>query len=157
MALRLSEAAAKTLAAGKAKVRPQRPVARSRRVAVMSPESHLHIQLAAVPYLGGYRRQYRFAASIGRQWRLDFAWLETDYGICDRKFGVEVEGGIWRKGGGAHSHPQNILRDIEKHNDLTRLGWQVLRVTTDQVRTGEALRMIEAFFKDRGWKPSGAS
>lgn len=64
--------------------------------------------------------QYRFHPE--RLWRFDFAWPQ-------RKIAFEIEGGIWRKGGGAHSHPQNIERDIEKLNAAALLGWRVIRIT----------------------------
>jgi very-short-patch-repair endonuclease len=80
-------------------------------------------------------RQFRFAESLGRKWQADFAYPK-------RKLLIEIDGGVWRKGGGAHSHPSNILRDMEKQNDATRLGFYVLRFTSDQVRTGEAIDFL---------------
>lgn len=71
----------------------------------------------------------------GRRWRFDFAYP-------DRKIGIEVEGGIWRQGGGAHSHPLNILRDIEKYNAAAVLGWRILRFTTEDVSNGVAVETI---------------
>ena len=55
--------------------------------------------------LPSWHEQYPFAASLGRKFRADFAWPE--YQLL-----VEVQGGIWRRGGGAHSHPIDIERDI---------------------------------------------
>jgi G:T-mismatch repair DNA endonuclease (very short patch repair protein) len=66
-----------------------------------------------------HQEQFRFHPT--RLWRLDFAWPEY-------KIGFEVEGGIWRPKGGAHSYPSNIERDIEKHNAAMLLGWKVYRV-----------------------------
>jgi len=68
--------------------------------------------------------EYNFSPTRG--WRFDYAWI-------DRKIAVEVEGGIWRRGGGAHSHPQNIERDIEKYNAAAVLGWRVLRVVPEKM------------------------
>jgi len=81
-----------------------------------------------------FEREFRFHPT--RLWRLDFAWPE-------KKIGVEVEGGIWRPGGGAHSRPSNIERDIEKHNTLMQMGWRVLRITGKHLDSGEGLKMIE--------------
>ena len=67
--------------------------------------------------------EYVFASN--RRFRLDYAYPS-------HRVGIEVEGGIWRRGGGAHSHPTNILRDIEKHNLLVLLGWRVIRATPDK-------------------------
>ena len=75
-------------------------------------------------------RQHLFAPR--RKYAFDFAWPQW-------KLAVEVEGGIWRRGGGAHSHPTAIIRDIVKHNLATDLGWRVYRFTTDQVQSGEAI------------------
>lgn len=85
-------------------------------------------------------REFRFCP--GRRFALDFAWPEY-------KIAVECEGGIWRQGGGAHSHPLNILRDIEKHNLYTRLGWAVYRFTGDDVSRGKAVKWLDEVFKER--------
>ncbi len=63
-----------------------------------------------------------------RKWQFDYAWP-------DRKLALEVEGGIWRKGGGAHSHPTNIVRDCEKYSEAAILGWRILRVPPESLRT----------------------
>lgn len=68
--------------------------------------------------------EYQFHPT--RKWQLDFAW--PDY-----KIAVEQEGGIWRKGGGAHSHPLNIERDIEKYNAAALLGWRILRYAPEDL------------------------
>ena len=75
-----------------------------------------------------------------RKWEFDYAWP-------DSKVAVEVEGGIWRKGGGAHSNPSNILRDIEKYNAAQELNWKVYRVTTDEVKKGVALQSVIKWLK----------
>lgn len=76
--------------------------------------------------------EYRFDPN--RQWRFDYAWPF-------RRVAIEIDGGIWRKGGGAHSHPSNILRDMEKHNAAVLLGWRVIRVTPQQL--ADAVSMVE--------------
>lgn len=64
----------------------------------------------------------------GRAWHFDYAW--------PLKFvALEIEGGIWKKGGGAHSHPLNIERDMEKYSEAAVLGWRVLRVPPEALRT----------------------
>lgn len=90
-----------------------------------------------------WREQYRFHST--RMWRFDFAWPE-------RKIAFEIEGGIWRPGGGAHSHPENIERDVEKNNAAVLLGWSVIRITGKMlnVRTlysGDAAQLVTAAFK----------
>lgn len=77
-----------------------------------------------------FERQHQFA--LPREWRIDFAWL-------DLRLAVEIQGGIWRKSGGAHSHPTNIVRNITKYNALAALGWRLLQFPTDDVQSGSAL------------------
>ena len=91
--------------------------------------------------------QYQFAEELGRRFRADFAWPAREY-----RFLVEVQGGIWRRGGGAHSHPQNIERDVEKQQIASLLGWFVVPVITDQVKNGTAIAVLERLFASRGWK-----
>lgn len=86
---------------------------------------------------------YQF--DLVRKWKFDFAWPDVHVA-------VEIEGGIWRgrgrgsktsdNTGGAHSHPLNILRDIEKYNAAARAGWRILRFTPDMVKKGEALAFM---------------
>lgn len=80
----------------------------------------------------GWVRELRFHPT--RKWRFDLAhpgsWLA-----------VEVEGGIWRNG--AHSRGKGFTEDCEKYAEALILGWAVLRVTTDQVKSGQALQWIE--------------
>lgn len=78
--------------------------------------------------------QYQFALPH-REWRADFAWPQPQI-----KLAVEVQGGIWQRGGGAHSHPTDILRNMEKYNALAALGWRLLQFSTDQVKSGSALQ-----------------
>ena len=76
--------------------------------------------------------EYRFAPP--RKYRFDFAWPE-------RNVAVELEGGIFTRQ--AHGSVTGILRDIEKYNLATSLGWRVFRVTPDMVKDGTALKLIE--------------
>jgi very-short-patch-repair endonuclease len=91
---------------------------------------------AAAGAVPAFAREYLFADSIGRAFRADFAFPSV-------RLLVEVQGGVWRRGGGAHSHPSNILRDIDKARTAARLGWYVCPVTTDEVKSGAALEAIE--------------
>lgn len=71
-----------------------------------------------------------------RRWRFDYA-------IPEYKIAIECDGGVWMKGGGAHSRPQNILRDMEKLTQASLLGWTVIRRTPEQLKTIETLEMIK--------------
>lgn len=69
-----------------------------------------------------------------RKWRADFH-------LIDKKILVEIEGGIW--GGGRHTRGKGYIGDMEKYNAATMMGFQVLRFSTDQVKSGLAIQQIE--------------
>lgn len=69
-----------------------------------------------------------------RQWRADFH-------LIDKKILVEIEGGIWS--GGRHTRGKGYLGDMEKYNAATMMGFQVIRFSTDQVKSGHAIQQIE--------------
>jgi very-short-patch-repair endonuclease len=79
-------------------------------------------------------REFRFARSIGREWRFDFCWPR-------RKIAVEVEGGF--SGKSRHMSNDGYTEDCRKYSEAAILGWCVLRFTTSQVVNGEAIEMIE--------------
>jgi very-short-patch-repair endonuclease len=89
----------------------------------------LHIRAEKLP---PPKREYRFAPD--RRWRFDFAWPE-------RKFAVEVEGGIFTSG--RHGRGTGMLADMEKYNRAAMDGWRVLRFFTDQVRDGTAIAAVK--------------
>lgn len=91
-------------------------------------------------------RDYRFAkASTGRQFEADAAFLEF-------KLIVEIQGGIWMPGGGAHSRPMNIERDVEKQQFALVLGWSLLPVTPKDVRKLHAIELTRMVLARLGWK-----
>ena len=81
----------------------------------------------------GWVPEYRFDAL--RRFRWDFAWP-------DQMLAVEVQGGIWRRRGGAHTGT-GAVRDCEKLSLGAILGWRVLVVTTDHVKSGAAALWIQ--------------
>ena len=99
-----------------------------------------------------------------RKWRFDMAWTYLawheipafDEGMnpCPAgtlrqremyKIALEVEGGVWAQG--RHTRGAGFMKDIEKYNEANHLGWTVYRVSTNQVTSGEALKLIERIFK----------
>lgn len=92
----------------------------------------LHVRGAKMPLP---ERELVFARP--RRWRLDFAWP-------DRMIAVEVEGGTWT--GGRHTRGTGFMEDCEKYANAAILGWTVLRVTSDHVRTGQAVKWLEQLF-----------
>lgn len=77
-------------------------------------------------------REYRFARP--RRWRFDFCWP-------DLMLACEVEGGTWIDG--RHSRGKGMAADCEKYAEAWCLGYAVLRVTTDQVKSGQAVAWIQ--------------
>ena len=68
-----------------------------------------------------------------RKFRFDFAFLA-------QKIAVEVEGGIWSKG--AHNRGKHFEQDAFKYNLATKMGWRVLRYSTDMVMQGQAINDV---------------
>lgn len=79
-------------------------------------------------------QQFKFCPD--RKFSADFAWPE-------RKILVELEGGIWRRGGGAHSHPANIIRDIEKQTLAAYHGYRVFRFWENDIKSWSAANMMK--------------
>lgn len=84
-----------------------------------------------------FEQEFKFHPK--RQWRADFHLVE-------KMILVEVEGGIWS--GGRHTRGKGYLGDMEKYNAATVLGYQVLRFSTEQVKSGLAVRQIEKMIGD---------
>ena len=80
------------------------------------------------------KTEYRFLKK--RRFRFDFAWP-------DRMIAVEVEGGVWMKGGGGHTTGKGYTRDLEKYNLATLHGWEVYRFTTQDVTKEIAIAFMK--------------
>lgn len=76
--------------------------------------------------------EHRFL--MPRRWRFDMAWP-------DSRLAVECDGGTWT--GGRHVNGAGYAKDCEKLNEAVLLGWRVLRVTSDQIFDGRAVRWIQ--------------
>lgn len=74
-----------------------------------------------------------------RRWRFDYA-------IPEYKIAVEVEGGIWR--GGRHNNPMGFIKDIEKYNSATSLGWKLLRVQPKDLMSTMLIDLIKETIKN---------
>lgn len=77
-------------------------------------------------------KEYRFHPV--RLWRFDYA-------IPEHKVALEVEGGVWT--GGRHTSSTGFLKDMEKYNEATRLGWRVVRTTPSDLYTRKILGLLE--------------
>ena len=100
-------------------------------------EGALVTQLGEAGILG-HEREYRFHPT--RRWRFDFAW-PTKMVAC------EVEGGLYIRG--RHNTAKGMLADMEKYNTAATMGWTVLRVGGDHIKSEEAVEWIAATLKGR--------
>ena len=76
--------------------------------------------------------------ALGRKWKFDWAFASPD-GIGG--VAVEIQGGIWRKGGGAHQG-KGHLRDMDKLNAAQNLSWIVIQRTPQQLYTEETAMLL---------------
>ena len=79
-----------------------------------------------------FEREFKFHQK--RKWRADFH-------IVGKRILVEVEGGVWS--GGRHTRGKGYIGDMEKYNAAVVMGYQVLRFSTEQVKSGLAVQQIE--------------
>jgi very-short-patch-repair endonuclease len=75
----------------------------------------------------------------GRKFRFDFVWDSA-------KLAVEINGSTWRPNTG-HTSGSGIARDYTKHNLAVLAGWRVLFFTTQDVKDGSALTILEKALK----------
>lgn len=78
-----------------------------------------------------FEQEFKFHPT--RKWRADFH-------LKGKKILVEVEGGIWSNG--RHTRGKGYLGDLEKYNEATMMGYQVIRFSTEQVKSGKAIEQI---------------
>lgn len=85
-------------------------------------------------------KEFRFCP--GRRFRFDWCWKED-------MVAAEWEGGSYV--GGRHTRPIGYKNDCEKYSLAAAMGWCVIRFTTDQLQSGEALKWLkQAFALRRG-------
>jgi hypothetical protein len=77
-------------------------------------------------------REHRFHKT--RRWRWDFSWPH-------KKIAVEVQGGVWAKGG--HTTGVGITRDLEKKDAAMADGWIIYECGADLIKSGKAVQTIE--------------
>lgn len=85
-----------------------------------------------------YRREYAFYP--GRKFRFDFCFKR-------RKLAIEVQGilpeSARNKGEkSAHQTFSGVTRDCEKQSLAATLGWRVIAVTQEQIKSGAAIQWI---------------
>lgn len=77
-------------------------------------------------------KEYKFHPV--RKWRFDYA-------IPKHKIALEVEGGVWT--GGRHTSSTGFLKDMEKYNTATSMGWRVFRTTPNDLYKSKTLNMLK--------------
>ena len=70
-----------------------------------------------------------------RRWRFDIAWPT-------KMIALEIDGGIFIQG--RHSRGAGILKDMEKKNAASALGWRVFLATPDTVRSPQTTADLKA-------------
>lgn len=78
-------------------------------------------------------REFKFHAE--RRWRADFAHLPS-------RLLVEVEGGVFCRGGGRHNRGMGFVADCEKYFHAWLCGWNVVRLTAPQITMENIERII---------------
>ncbi|HNH30447.1 MAG TPA: hypothetical protein PKU71_13590 [bacterium] len=124
-------------------------------------QDKVFIELLTKKGLGPPEKEFRFHNK--RKWRLDYAYPSL-------KIGIEINGGAWKKTtyrnkrgelvtaiGGRHNIGKGYLRDIEKKNTLTILGWAILEFTPDQTSKSETIDQIALLIQARKvqWQNDG--
>lgn len=102
----------------------------------LTTQFDFQVRLAKLPPA---EAEFRFHPT--RFWRFDRAWPPI-------KLAVEIEGGIWMKGGkGAHTATTNFIRDLEKYNAAALLGWRVLRFCDRHLNSPYAIESVREALK----------
>ena len=81
--------------------------------------------------------EYRFHDV--RKWRFDYAILDKNI-----KIAIEVEGAIWTNG--RHTRGSGFIKDMEKYNTATALGWKIIRIQPKKY--GDAIKYIEMILRE---------
>ncbi len=125
-----------SIAAYKKMVKATRPKGRSKRPKVKGEKVPNEFEAKLARELKTLKIEFEqeFEFHPKRKWRADFH-------LVGKKILVEVEGAIWS--GGRHTRGKGYIGDMEKYNAATMLGYQVIRFSTDQVKSGLAIQQIE--------------
>lgn len=131
MACKVTAAEAKKLGVVKKKAKERK---------YKEPKSEPYFFFEALCALSGLPEPKReFVFHSERKWRFDFAWYSNRGDRADSKYRValEVDGGVWIKGGGRHNRGVGYIKDMEKLNEAALLGWVVIRCTPAQLQMGK--------------------
>ncbi|MEV4848021.1 DUF559 domain-containing protein [Acinetobacter lwoffii] len=124
----------KMVKATKPKGRSKRPKVKGEKV---QSEGEVKLATALKALKIDFEQEFKFHPE--RKWKADFH-------LVGKKILVEVEGGIWS--GGRHTRGKGYLGDMEKYNAATMMGYQVIRFSTEQVKSGLAIQQIEKMVRE---------
>ncbi len=99
------------------------------------------LDLAKIEYI----REYQ--AIQGRRFKWDFYFPQDCWtiGLPTSPILLEIQGGIWIKGG--HSTGTGIERDMEKLALATLNGFRTLQVGAKHIKNGQALKWVQEAVK----------
>jgi hypothetical protein len=99
----------------------------------------LHCQARELP-----KPEAEFYFATPRRYRFDYAWPSL-------MLAVEQEGVVYVKGshtlGGRHVSAKGFREDVQKYALAFTLGWTVLRVLPEHIRSGQAADWVEQRLK----------
>ncbi len=87
-----------------------------------------HLKEARFPF----GREFQFHQV--RRWRFDYVLL-------NRYVAIEIEGGTWISG--RHNTGAGMQGDCDKYNEAVKLGWKVIRFTTQDILSGKAIQFLK--------------
>lgn len=76
--------------------------------------------------------EYRFYPE--RKWRADYCWI-------NHLLILETEGAVWTQG--RHTRGSGFVKDIEKYNTMTILGYRLLRVPTPDLCKSSTIELLK--------------
>lgn len=80
-----------------------------------------------------------------RKWRFDFAWPAS-------MIALEIHGGI--HSGGRHTRGRGFVEDRTKMNEGALLGWTVLEVTPEHIKTSQLHAWLHRAFQSTTGEPT---
>lgn len=79
--------------------------------------------------------EYRFDEIGTRKWRWDWAFVS-------QRVALEVEGGVFQRGGGRHVRGAGFRADLEKYSEGAAQGWLLIRVLPEQLESATTFDWI---------------
>lgn len=79
------------------------------------------------------KREFKFCPT--RRFRSDFYLSANNLSLC-----IEIEGGIWTNG--RHVRPSGYIKDMEKYNICSAMGYTLFRFSGKDVKSGKAINFL---------------